>query len=376
MLRLFITNNQGTYDITDLVQSITWSGDYMKCARMLEFELVSSPTDKNIPVIACELGNNVVFMHDVRVLFDGFVFERHKSTEDNVINITCYDRGIYLKRNEATYKFTNMTPEAITKRICSDFGITPGNIATTGIKITRNFIGVNLYRIIQTAYTLASEQNGKKYMIRFEGQKLNVIEKTITDETLIIEGGSNLMSASTTESITNMINQVAIYDQNDKLIGIQKNAEAIKLYGLMQAYLKQSENEDTMAKAKKIIEDNGVSQKITIENLGNIANITGNTVVVREPYTGLYGLFYIDSDVHIWKRGQYYNKLVVNFRNIMDEQEAGSLPNASGSKTSSKTKSKSSEKWQYKYKPTYESAETSKGGNSGVSRWKTTLTPY
>lgn len=354
MIKLLITNNEGTFDITDLVQTINWSGDYMQCARTLEFGLTSSPADKNVPVITCELGNNVVFQQDNRVLFDGYVFERQKDTGSSVINVTCFDRGIYLKRNEGTYKFTNMTPEAIAKRICSDFGITPGNIATTGIKITRNFIGVSLYKIIQTAYTLASEKNGKKYMIRFEGQKLNVIEKKVTDETLIIEGGSNLMSASTTESITNMINQVAIYDKNDKLVGTQKDAEAIKLYGLMQAYLKQSENEDATAKAKKIIEDNGVSQKITIENLGNIANITGNTVVVREPYTGLYGLFYIDSDVHTWKRGQYYNRLVVNFRNIMDEQEAGSLPNASGEKTG--------ELWEYKYKPSNKSSGNTPSG--------------
>lgn len=370
MIRLLITNSQGTYDITDLTQTITWSGDYMQCARTLEFDLVSSPTDKNIPVIACELGNNVIFMQDDRVLFDGFVFERQKSTGSSVINVTCYDRGIYLKRNEATYKFTNMTPEAITKRICSDFGITPGNIAETGIKITRNFIGISLYKIIQTAYTLASEKNGKKYMIRFEGQKMNVIEKTITDETLIIEGGSNLMSAATTESITNMVNQVVIYDKNDNLIGTQKDTEAIKLYGLMQTYLKQSENEDATAKAKKILADNGVSQKITIENLGNIANITGNTVVVREPYTGLYGLFYIDSDIHTWKKGQYYNKLVVNFRNIMDEQEAGSLPNASGDKTEG-------EQWQYKYKPSSQVTKVKAWEvKQEAGQWKTTRSLY
>jgi hypothetical protein len=170
-------------------------------------------------------------------------------------------------------------------------------------------------------------------MIRFSGAKLNVIEKKVNDETLIIKGGSNLMSASTSESITNMINQVAIYNSQDQLVATQKDAESIKLYGLLQSYLRQADDEDVTTKAKKILESNGVTQKITIENIGNIANITGNTVVVKEPYTGLHGLFYIDSDVHTWKNGQYYNKLVVNFKNIMDEQEAGSLPNADGSKT-------------------------------------------
>ena len=73
-----------------------------------------------------------------------------------------------------------------------------------------------------------------------------------------------------------------------------------------------------------------------MENLGNIANVTGGTVVVHEPYTGVYGMFFIDSDTHTWKNGQYYNSLVLNFQNIMDEQEAGSLPNKTGSNTAGK----------------------------------------
>jgi hypothetical protein len=304
--------------------------------------MISSYKDKNVPVIACELGNGITFTQDKRILFEGYVFERQKDTDSSVINITCYDRGIYLKRNEATYKFTNTTPEAVAKRICADFGISIGSVISTGVKVSRNFIGVSLYKIVQTAYTLAAEQTGKKYMIRFNGSKLNVIEKTVTDETLVIEGGSNLMSASVTESIGNMINQVAVYNSDDVLIRTQKNTEAIKLYGLMQSYLKQSKGEDATQKAKKLLADNDVTQKIVINNLGNIANITGGTVVVREPYTGIYGLFYIDNDVHTWKLGQYYNKLTVNFKNIMDEQEVGSLPNKSGEKTSS---------WDYLYKP-------------------------
>jgi hypothetical protein len=263
-----------------------------------------------------------------------------------VLNITCYDRGIYLKRNEASYKFTGLTPEAITKKICSDFGIEIGSVVTTGVSITRNFIGVNLYNIIQTAYTLASEDTGKHYMIRFIGSKLYVVEKVPDSDTLIIEGGVNLMSASTTESINNMINQVAIYNSDDIQIGTQNDSDYIKLYGLMQSYLKQADGEDVTMKAKKLLSDNGISQKITVNNLGNIANITGGTVVVREPYTGVYGLFFIDADIHTWKLGQYYNKLTLNFKNIMDEQEAGSLPNKDGSKTKDTSGS-----WGYIYKP-------------------------
>jgi hypothetical protein len=344
MIKLLITNSKGTFDITQLASNITWSGDIRQCARTLELGIVTSYTDKNIPAVLCELGNGIVLMQDNRILFEGFIFERQKDTGSSLINITCYDRGIYLKRNEATYKFPNTTPDAVVKRICTDFDISVGAIALTGIKIARNFIGVSLYNIIMTAYTLASEQTGKQYMIRFSGAELSVVEKSVTKETLIIEGGSNLMSASTTESINNMVNQVAIYNSKDVLARTVKDTEAIKLYGLMQSYLKQPDKEDVSQKAKKLLADNGVIQKIVINNLGNIANVTGGTVVIREPYTGIYGLFYIDSDIHTWKLGQYYNKLTVNFKSIMDEQEAGSLPNKSGDKTGGI-------KWDYLYKP-------------------------
>lgn len=350
MIKLLIKNSDGLFDITHMVQQINWAGDYQQCARTLEFNLISSPTDKNTTVVKCELGNIVTLMYEKRTLFEGYVFERSKSTVSNTIDVICYDKGIYLKRNRTSYKFKNQSPEAIAKRVCSDFGIDTGQIVNTGIKISRNFLGATLYDIIQTAYTLASNDTKKKYQVIFRGPKLNIIEKKVTDETLVIEGGSNLIEATMSDSITNMINQVAIYDKNDKLLRNVKNDELIKLYGLMQDYIKQPDGENNGNKAQKILDDNGVQQKITVNNLGNITNITGQTVVVREPHTGIYGLFFIDSDVHTWKNGLYLNKLSLNFKNIMDEKEVGSLPNKTGGKTTSKSTT-STGSWAYIYKP-------------------------
>lgn len=304
---------------------------------------MQSDTDNDIPSIKCELGNLVTAKHNNTTIFQGYIFDRQRVSTSSIINLTCYDKGIYLKRNQGTYKCKNETPEAFVTRICKDFGISIGEITSTGIKISRNFIGVNLYNIIQTAYTLASEKNGKKYITYFAGDKLMIKEKKLNKSTLLIKSGLNLMSTSTSESISNMINQVEIYNENDKLIKIQKDQSLINSYGLMQSYLKQGKKEDATGKAKKLIEDNGVEQKITIENLGNIGHITGNTVVVKESVTGVYGLFLIDNDIHTWKNGQYYNKLVINFKNIMDEQTAGTLINT--------TNSDSSTNWEYLFKP-------------------------
>lgn len=327
-LRILLTANGATKDITSLVQSATWGGGYSQVARTLDFSMLSSPRDKALPVAPCELGGRVQFYLGNTLLFDGFVFSRQRDTGSDTVEVSAYDRGVYLKRNEAAYLFKGLTAEAITRRVCGDFNVAVGNLATTGTAIKRNFPGTSLYQIIQTAYTLASQKTGARYMVRFRGDALEVVAKKQGAETLVIQPGSNLINATVTESIENMVNQVAVYDDKGSQVGTYPDGENIKLYGLMQAYLKKSKDKDTAAEAKRILEDGDTEQKITVEVTGNPALKAGDCCVMREAVTGLYGLFWIDEDTHTWKNGLYQTKLVLNFRNIMDEQEAGSLPKA------------------------------------------------
>jgi hypothetical protein len=345
-ISLAVSTADSASDITQLLTSVNWSGDIAQCGRTLSFSVAASPVDKNIPEIDLPLGAGVSFWADGQALFEGHVFTRQKLTGSSTMEITCFDRGIYLKRNKATYKFANMAPEAATKRACDDFGIETGSIAQTGIGISRNFVGVPVYQVIQTMYTLASRQTGDMYHIRFDGAKLSVLVKGISPETLIIRGGSNLMSAAATESIERTVTRVAVYGDDDKPLRTVDSAGLISLYGVMQEYLKQAKDEDADAKAQKLLDDNGVSQKVTLDNMGDIRCIAGNAVAVQEPYTGLSGLYWIDSDTHAWKNGLYLNKLALNFRRMMDEQEAGALPEikASGSPAAV------SDKWEYLHK--------------------------
>jgi hypothetical protein len=320
-----ITRARGRGDASQLVQTTTWSGDYKQCARTLDFGLLSSPTDQHIPIVPCPNGSGVVLTEDGLTRFSGFIVSRTKSTESSIIDLSCYDRGFFVKKNEASYKFVNMTPEAIARRVCADFNIKLGNVAETGVKVSRIFIAKNLYQIIQTAYTLASAVTKEQYQMRFEDDSLCVVKKGVNSETVIIRGGKNLISASTTESILDMVNQVQIVDSAGKVIKTVADSVAVATYGLMQKQLKQATGRDMLAEANKLLADSGENQRITLNNLGDVRCVTGNAVIVQEPYTGLYGLFYIDSDVHTWKNGLYFNKLVVNFKRIMDEQEVGDL---------------------------------------------------
>lgn len=335
-MKLTITNNGGTYNITELVPSVTWAGNYQQAARSLDFSLVSSAADASVPEVECPLGAAVQMEENGEILFDGFIVSRSKNTETSSIEVSCYDRGFYLRQNKDMYKFTNTTPEAIVKRLAADYGFAVGHAEATGVNISRNFLSGNdsLYDIIITAYTLASKTTKKQYHVGFRGTQLYVTVKAPDERTLILQGGSNLIAANTKEDIESMVNQVQIYSEEDVLVRTVQDAPMIELYGQLRQIIKQTKDDDKAAEAQTLLEENRVHQEITVDCLGNIANMTGGTVVMQEPYTGLYGLFYIDSDTHEWKRGQYYNNLTLNFKSIMDEKEAGSLPNKDGKNTS------------------------------------------
>ncbi len=319
-MRLIIHNT----DVTQAVSELNWSGNYQSCAREVQAELITTPISGQIPSVRCNIMDNVALYDDNnKKVFDGKIWTRNKTSKGGTISITCFDKGFYLKRNKAYYKFSKSTAEKIAKRVCKDYGIAVGSLAKPSTKISRNFLGVDLYSVIMTAYTLAGEKSNKKYSIVFRNNKLYVEERGTKDNTFRIAAGVNLMDSTVTESAEATVTRVKIYSQKDKFVKNIDDKQAVKIYGVLQEVYKRSKGDNGEKKAKKILTDNPLERKITVNSLGDARCINGISLVVEEPYTGLKGLFYIDNDMHTWKKGQYYNRLVLNFRNIMDEKEAG-----------------------------------------------------
>lgn len=315
-----------TANITELCRSITWSGDANSVARTLAFSPVVSEIDGHLPSAPTELGGSAQFWKDGTLLMDAWSLTRTRDSLSHVIDVTAYDRGLYLTRNNKIFRVENQTPEAVTAAICGEFGISVGSLAATGVQLTRNFLGVNLYKIIMTLYTLAADQTGKKYRMRFRGAALEVVEMVQSAESILLKPGCNLLSCTTKEDASKMTNSVAIYDDQFNRMTVQQDDGAVALYGLMQAAIKASSYDDPAAHAKKLLEENGMKTTISLNALGNLKLITGNTVAIHEPITDTYGLFWITGDTHTWKSNIYQTKISVSLEAIMDRQTAGSLP--------------------------------------------------
>lgn len=323
-MTLFLTKSgSATRDITRILTTWTWSGDKATISRELSGE-VAYIEGSRLPVP--EIGDLVTMLEGTEKRFVGVILQRSLGSEDSTMAFTAFDFGYYLQRNDGTYKFTGATPEEITRLACSDREIPVSQLPSTGIRLWRKFAGVKLNQLITTAWTLASEKNGKVYAIRYTPEGLLVKERSVNKSNLVLKASSNLMNATTKEDATQMVNSVAIYDSNGNFLRRIGDQAAQKLCGVMEQHVTQNSGKeaDADAAARKALEDGRLKKTVTVNVLGDTALLTGETVVVREAKTGLAGVFWIDADVHTWKNKNYYTKLTLNCRNVMATSNAGS----------------------------------------------------
>lgn len=322
--RLTLLSRQGeTWDLTQRVMTLNWTGSRREVCRSLEIQ-AAVPTDGSLPTPPCDLGTEIHLTVGGDQVFLGHLVAREKATGSSVLSLTAQDRGRFLAGNQGWYQFSGTTPDQAVAALCADFGVPVGALAQTGVAVTRKFPGTALSKIVDTLYTLAGEQNGRRYLARFNGAgALEVVEKPAA-AALEIAPGKNLQTLAVREDISGLTNAAAIYSSAGVLIRTVEDAESAALYGRFQSILTQRDGEDKGPEAQTLLEDNGLQQNITVECLGDPSLITGNAVLLRENSTGAVGLCWIDSDTHTWKNGQYFCKLSLNFRNLMNETEAGS----------------------------------------------------
>ena len=167
-IKLELISGSSNTDITQLVRSVTWSGSYQQACRKLEFSLLASPYDKDIPKVSIECGYMVRLLEEGKELFRGYIQSRSLSYNGNSIDCMALDGGTYVHRNELVYNFKSKTAEDIAKQVCSDLGVDAGDIVSTGIQMDKKFFGVTGYDIIMTAYTHASTKTNKKIYVCYE----------------------------------------------------------------------------------------------------------------------------------------------------------------------------------------------------------------
>lgn len=316
-------------DISDLVNTVTWSGSAYSSARSLEFALPNPAGDPNVKTPNIKTGDLICFYDSSKKKFHGKVTKRERKGEAGTISYTAYDYLLYLTRSKGTYKFKKKTPEQITRLICKDLKIKVKNIAKTKVKIKKMLFTDKEYcNMILAAYTKARKKTGTNYQILMEGDQLSVIKKgKMLDVTLNQSEG--ITESSYEETTDNMINKVAIYNSKNKKIGTVSNKNWISTYGTFQDSL-SVEKGNGKKEAKNTL--TGLEKTASLTAIGDIRCISGYGIKIHDVDSGLDGNFWIENDSHTFENGIHTMTLELAFKNIM-ETESDDAESSSSSGT-------------------------------------------
>lgn len=221
-----IANGQ---DISQFYTSCKWSGAKGEAARKLEFGVVVSGTDKNLPKLWIPPESEVLlFTDDGDLLFKGLVVSREKSVQGNTMTVSCVDSLYYLNRSKGSFSFTDKTPQAIAGEVFGKFGLTTGSLAP-GSPLTRTFDMESLYTIILTAYKLENEKTGKPYMIRMAGDQAEVVEQGKIVAKYVLDPKATLIDAQYSDNAENLITKVKVFDTDGNEVGeIERKIELLE----------------------------------------------------------------------------------------------------------------------------------------------------
>ena len=275
-----VDRNSKKTDITQLVERVTWSGDYKQAARKLEFSIISNKYDKKIPKVDIKEGYMVFFYEDNKELFRGFIYAIEKTTDTT--SYMAYDHAQKLVNIKVNYNFKNKTAKEITDQMLTDYssyGLKKGTIINDGIKWNKIFIGVSMYETIMSAYTNSHASNGKEYMCYAKEGKIHTALKGDIKLNVQFKEKENIISTTYNSSIENIVNRVIIVDDAGNKIGEEKNSNSIGLYGLFQEVVKaESQTVETQSATSTVATMLSSTSTSTNTNNNSYALNTTNSI--------------------------------------------------------------------------------------------------
>lgn len=305
-------------DITQIVEQVTWSGDTKQVARKLAFTVARRESDPYLPKVSIDVGSPVLLLQDGKTLFGGLIFGVDKSASGNTVAYTAYDYMYYVNQSSVSKVYSG-TPEAITRQVCAELGVSCGSLAATGVHVYMPCFGKKAYDVIMMGYTVASRRNSLKYIpVVQDVNKVAVIVKGNYCG-VVLDGSYNLTEASYKASLDKLVNRVLITDKNGKVIDRVEDAFSRAKYGTIQSIYKKEDDKDARSEARKLLQ--GIEQSGGVTAVSDTRAISGYAIAVQEPVSGLYGKFWIESDSHTFSNVKSEMQLTLAFENLMDEKE-------------------------------------------------------
>ena len=300
-------------DITKYVISYDWSGALEQAGRKLNFSLVTNPYDANFVNADLKLGDTVEFYGDNILLFSGKIWCMDRKTDSYTYEYVAYDNLIYAAKSKLHQKFENSTVKNVINYVASQYNLGIKSLCEDCDRIV-SFIadGMTGTEIIKKALELLYEQTQKKYHIIYIQNQILVIPETEVIEQYNIIAGQNLISASHSASLEDMVNKVIITDKDGNKIGEVSNNNDLQ-YGCIQDFYKIDEKKDSNQAAKAMLKS--VKENTSVQAVGNVQCIAGYSVYLQ--VEDIKARFRIVSDSHKISNNMHTMDLTLDFKEVV-----------------------------------------------------------
>ena len=343
MIAVYCILSGTTYNITNLCQSVTISGEIKGVCRQLEVKMAYGVYTKNFPAqyVPAYMPIWVRDENSDGSLKSGLISAKviDASRTHDTYTITAFDFAYYLKRSTITKNFNNITAEDGTKEVLKELGVAPKYIFPSKILINKFVTQKNAYDTIMGLYTDVYKQTGIKFFLmasymnevgvyRVNWETAPTLIQPCSD---VNTPNGNLISIEFKENGENMVTRVKCYDKDNQLIDTIDSEEYKQYpdyYGILQENYVQEDDKDYKTVVNTII--HGIDKEITVEVLGDYEYYSGRGTKIYVPWiddlnttNGKYATAYITSDSHTWDltNGNYITKLELSLNEVMDEKE-------------------------------------------------------
>ncbi|TLS51748.1 hypothetical protein FE782_12590 [Paenibacillus antri] len=311
MIQLLLVLENGTVDMTELVESVEWSGNARKAVRKLTVGLLHLSDNGGVPPPVPN-GTGVLFRYGEEELFRGNVF--NAEYKPGKLALTCYDQMIYLTNNKDSYVFKSMKASAVLAKLCADFSIPVGAIKDTEYVIPYMVCDEEtLFDMAKKALGITYRHQGVRYSLFSREGKVQLVPYKENTRKWVIESGLNLIDYSYGESIENTVTKVKLQGGEEKqtLVATAENKSLQKQFGVLQHYekIKDKQNRAQLQEAaNRMLAEKGKATKTLRldEALGIAEVVSGTTIVAKVPELGIERTYAVEEDAHRFK-GKYHS---------------------------------------------------------------------
>ena len=328
-MSLIIIKGEQGYDVTQLVEQVSWKGRKGSSSRTLTVTLIDDDGYKHArSEIDVEQGHQCIFSYDGAELFRGIIMSQTQ-TNKKKLQFTAYDNGIYLANNKDTFVYENKTASDVFRDCCTRFGLPMGEVASCSYKIPElTKSKTTAFDAIADALSLDFDATGIRHYISSSKGKLNLLTRRENIMQWVIEVGQNITTYSYTRSIEDIKTRVKMVSKEGTTIAEKSNAALEKKIGVFQE-IDQPDESLTTAQVNDLIasileEKSTPERTLSVEALGIAEVISGIGVYIIIPELGISRTFYVDEDTHTFADNKHTMSLKLTYANDLAKEEKGS----------------------------------------------------